>query len=219
MSLQKLARELDETARQTAAMVDGITSALEILAAESGNSDANRREAVAMIVSALQGQDRIEQRCQNMALAVRQFALLPATAPDSDYDEIWANLVLDELRTHAEEIVARAGMPPIYTDYVGVLLSNEVWREQLAAVPFERRLLLLPKCLRIEDKCPAPFDELGLLCKQCGLCTIQDLQAEAERLRTPQHRDALAAAVVSGIEAFARETRSDRSERTVNRGI
>jgi hypothetical protein len=33
-----------------------------------------------------------------MALAVRQFALLPPTAPDSDYDEIWASLVLDELR-------------------------------------------------------------------------------------------------------------------------
>ncbi len=91
-------------------------------------------------------------------------------------------LVLDELRTHAEKIVARAGMPARYTDYVGVLLNNEVWREQLATVPFERRLLLLPKCLRVEDRCPAPFDELGLLCKQCGLCSIQDLQSEAERL-------------------------------------
>ena len=67
-------------------------------------------------------------------------------------------------------------------DYVGVLLNNEVWRDQLATVPFERRLLLLPKCLRVEDNCPAPFDEFGLLCKQCGLCTIQDLQEEAERL-------------------------------------
>jgi geranylgeranyl pyrophosphate synthase len=91
-------------------------------------------------------------------------------------------LVLDELRLHAEKIVAQAGMPPVYTDYIGVLVNNEVWREQLASVPFERRLLLLPKCLRVEDRCPAPFDELGLLCKQCGLCTIQDLQAEAERL-------------------------------------
>jgi geranylgeranyl pyrophosphate synthase len=91
-------------------------------------------------------------------------------------------LVLDELRVHAEKIIARTGMPSIYTDYAGVLLNNEVWREQLAAVPYERRLLLLPKCLRVEDRCPAPFDELGLLCKQCGLCTIQDLQAEAERL-------------------------------------
>ena len=57
-----------------------------------------------------------------------------------------------------------------------------MWSEHLASVPFDRRLLLLPKCLRVEDKCPAPFDEFGLLCKQCGLCTIQDLQEEAERL-------------------------------------
>ena len=91
-------------------------------------------------------------------------------------------LVLDELRTHAEAVVALTGLEPIYTDYVGVILNNEVWSEQLATVPFDRRLLLLPKCLRVEDKCPAPFDEFGLLCKQCGLCTIQDLQEEAERL-------------------------------------
>jgi geranylgeranyl pyrophosphate synthase len=91
-------------------------------------------------------------------------------------------LVLDELRTHAQAVVALAGVDPVYTDYVGILLNNEVWTEQLATVPFDRRLLLLPKCLRVEDKCPAPFDEFGLLCKQCGLCTIQDLQEEAERL-------------------------------------
>ena len=98
MSLQKLARELDETARQSAAMVEGITLALEVLADKNLTFDHAKKEAVAMIVSALQGQDRIEQRCQNMALAVRQFALLPPTAPDSDYEEIWTNLVLDELR-------------------------------------------------------------------------------------------------------------------------
>lgn len=106
MSLQKLARELDETARQTAAMVDGITYALEVLADKNLSCETARRQAVAMIVSALQGQDRIEQRCQNMALAVRQFALLPPTAPDSVYDEIWANLVLDELRVPALSGVA-----------------------------------------------------------------------------------------------------------------
>ena len=91
-------------------------------------------------------------------------------------------LVLDELKTHAERVVDVAGLNRVYRDYVGVLLNNEVWREQLAAVPYDRRLLLLPKCLRVEDKCPAPFDEFGLLCKQCGLCTIQELQEEAERL-------------------------------------
>jgi geranylgeranyl pyrophosphate synthase len=91
-------------------------------------------------------------------------------------------LVLDELKVAADALVVRAGVDPIYRDYVGVLLNNEVWSEHLASVPFDRRLLLLPKCLRVEDKCPAPFDEFGLLCKQCGLCTIQDLQEEAERL-------------------------------------
>ena len=91
-------------------------------------------------------------------------------------------LVLDELRTHADAVVALGGIDPAYRDYAGILVNNEVWTEHLATVPFDRRLLLLPKCLRVEDKCPAPFDEFGLLCKQCGLCTIQDLQEEAERL-------------------------------------
>ena len=87
-----------------------------------------------------------------------------------------------DLKAHADRVVARLGCDPIFRDYVGVLVNNEAWREQLAGVPFERRLLLLPKCLRVEAKCPAPFDEFGLLCKQCGLCSIQDLTVEAERL-------------------------------------
>jgi geranylgeranyl diphosphate synthase type II len=91
-------------------------------------------------------------------------------------------LPADELKVHADRLVGELGCDPIHRDYVGVLLNNEMWREPLAGVPFERRLLLLPKCLRVESKCPAPFDEFGLLCKQCGLCSIQDLQAEAERL-------------------------------------
>jgi len=88
----------------------------------------------------------------------------------------------DQLKEQADKFIALHRIDPVYRDYCGVLLNNEMWREQLAAVPYERRLLLLPKCLRVENKCPAPFDEFGLLCKQCGLCSIQDLQLEAERL-------------------------------------
>jgi geranylgeranyl diphosphate synthase, type II len=91
-------------------------------------------------------------------------------------------LPLDQLKVHADRLMTMLKCDAIYRDYVGVLINNEIWREHLASVPFERRLLLLPKCLRVESKCPAPFDEFGLLCKQCGLCTIQDLQAEAEKL-------------------------------------
>src|SRR5579883_759300 len=88
----------------------------------------------------------------------------------------------DQLKEHAAQLLRELKCDAVYRDYIGVLLNNEMWREPLARVPFERRLLLLPKCLRVESKCPAPFDELGLLCKQCGLCSIQDLQLEAERL-------------------------------------
>lgn len=87
-----------------------------------------------------------------------------------------------QLKEHADRVVGMLKCDPVYRDYIGVLINNEMWRESLAAVPYERRLLLLPKCLRVENKCPAPFDEFGLLCKQCGLCSIQDLQTEAERL-------------------------------------
>jgi geranylgeranyl diphosphate synthase type II len=97
-------------------------------------------------------------------------------------DTVVPPLVVDELKRHADHVIAANGFNPAHRDYVGVLLNNEVWREQVASIPYERRLLLLPKCLRIESKCPAPFDEFGLLCKQCGLCSIQDLQNEAERL-------------------------------------
>jgi len=91
-------------------------------------------------------------------------------------------LPVEELKVHADRVIDILKCDAVYRDYVGVLLNNELWRETLATVPYERRLLLLPKCLRVESKCPAPFDEFGLLCKQCGLCSIQDLQTEAERL-------------------------------------
>jgi geranylgeranyl pyrophosphate synthase len=89
---------------------------------------------------------------------------------------------IDELRKHADEVIRISGCPEKYREYIAILVNNEAWREQLAGIPFERRLLMMPKCMRVENKCPAPFDEFGLLCKKCGLCSIQDLQEEAERL-------------------------------------
>ena len=89
---------------------------------------------------------------------------------------------LAQLKEHADRLIEMMNLDTIYRDYIGVLINNEMWREQLASVPYEKRLLLLPKCLRVEEKCPAPFDEFGLLCKTCGLCSIQDLHGEAEKL-------------------------------------
>jgi geranylgeranyl pyrophosphate synthase len=91
-------------------------------------------------------------------------------------------LTMDELREHTAAVLLEAGLDPIYKDYAAILVGNAAWRDAVARIPYDRRLLLIPKCLRVEDKCPAPFDEFGLLCKECGLCSIQDLTVEAERL-------------------------------------
>src|SRR5437764_2992352 len=69
-----------------------------------------------------------------------------------------------------------------YTGFALVALMNEFWREQVSAVPFHRRLLLLPHCLKNAEGCPADYDEFGLDCKKCGACSVADFKVRAEEL-------------------------------------
>ncbi|CAM2009384.1 polyprenyl synthetase family protein [Acanthopleuribacter pedis] len=89
---------------------------------------------------------------------------------------------IDDLKVHALELAEREAIPHDFLNFLAVLMNNQSWEETLAKIPFNRRLLLLPKCLRTEAVCPAPFDEFGLLCKQCGQCSLEDLQLEAEKM-------------------------------------
>lgn len=91
-------------------------------------------------------------------------------------------LSMEELQNHAAVVSRQVGENGDLTDFVTVLVGNAVWRETMAAVPYERRVLLLPQCLRRKDTCPAELDEIGLLCEECGGCAIGEIQAEAESL-------------------------------------
>ena len=112
-------------------------------------------------------------RRDSLLSAVRQYVRAVAPTPP---------LGLDELRTHCDRIIESTGADEQWRDWLAVLLSNEVWHDQLAGIPFNRRLLLLPQCMRNAEKCRGELDSVGLLCKACGACVICDLQAEAERL-------------------------------------
>lgn len=101
MGLHKLARELEETARQTAEMVDGITASLLTLGDTSIDCNAARSTAIRQIVVALQMQDRIEQRCRNMAEAALKMAKLQDSADENASQDVWTTLTLDELRDEA----------------------------------------------------------------------------------------------------------------------
>ena len=91
-------------------------------------------------------------------------------------------LTMGELDRHAEAVEAAAGVGAEFRKYLVVMLNNEVWRETLATVPYDRRLLLLPQCLRHLPDCKAKIDEYGLVCAGCGACVLPELQAEAEKL-------------------------------------
>lgn len=63
-----------------------------------------------------------------------------------------------------------------------VLIGSRSWRDQVRAVPYERRLLLLPHCMRNSRLCPAKCDRDGLLCESCGACELGNLKSRAEEL-------------------------------------
>jgi geranylgeranyl pyrophosphate synthase len=86
------------------------------------------------------------------------------------------------LQAMAEEMLRRLELPPSYLGFTMVAISNEFWREQVSAVDFKRRLLLLPHCLKNAEGCPADYDEFGLDCKKCGACSVADFKVKAEEL-------------------------------------
>ena len=89
-------------------------------------------------------------------------------------------------RDRLAEFGARAldllGLPLDFLGYAMVAVSNAFWREQYEAVPPDRRLLLLPKCLRDPVACRGSFDSVGLHCAGCGACDIGELTERAREL-------------------------------------
>ena len=109
-------------------------------------------------------------------------AVLGAVRAYSEATLLVPPMTLAELRIHAEKVVDTNALPDRYLDFVMIAVGNELWRDRVADVPYERRILLLPQCLRNPDTCPAGTDAVGLLCEECGRCSIGVLQSEAEAL-------------------------------------
>jgi geranylgeranyl pyrophosphate synthase len=63
-----------------------------------------------------------------------------------------------------------------------VVCGNEIWRPVVAAIPYNRRLLLIPQCLKSDNNCNAVIDQLGLICAGCKACQIDDILQKAESL-------------------------------------
>lgn len=92
--------------------------------------------------------------------------------------EIKLPLTKNRLKALAEAVVEDKQ----YMAWAMVLIGSRAWRDQIVAIPCERRLLLLPHCMKNIELCLAKYDRDGLLCEQCGACELGELKSLAESL-------------------------------------
>lgn len=88
----------------------------------------------------------------------------------------------NELEKHGRALLGQMALPEKYLGFAMVMVGNFFWKRQFLATPFERRMLLLPHCLKHAEGCPADYDEFGLDCERCGACSIADYKVKAEKL-------------------------------------
>jgi geranylgeranyl pyrophosphate synthase len=88
----------------------------------------------------------------------------------------------DELEAIARRTLDEAGLSEGFVGWTMVNIAGAFWESQVAAVPYERRLFLLPHCLKHAEGCPADYDDYGLDCRKCGACSIADFRAAAEEM-------------------------------------
>ena len=88
----------------------------------------------------------------------------------------------NELEHHGRTLLDQMGLPEKFLGFSMVMVGNFFWKQQFLAIPFNRRMLLLPHCLKHAEGCPAEYTQFGLDCERCGACSIADYKVKAEQL-------------------------------------
>ncbi len=66
-------------------------------------------------------------------------------------------------------------------DLIAIKLKNQAIYPTFRKVPFNKRAIFLPQCLR-SITCPAVLSPEGIKCRGCGACGISEARKEAEKL-------------------------------------
>lgn len=67
-------------------------------------------------------------------------------------------------------------------DQIYTFVKNKSYESDVFKVPFEKRALFLPQCLRNSKSCEAELTKKGYICKKCGNCSISEIVEYAEKL-------------------------------------
>lgn len=88
----------------------------------------------------------------------------------------------DQLEKHGHQLLKQMTLSENFLGFAMVQIGNFFWKQQFISIPYERRMLLLPHCLKHAEGCPADYDAFGLDCETCGACSIADYKVKAEKL-------------------------------------
>jgi len=91
-------------------------------------------------------------------------------------------LAKEEMEALGRNILVEMNQPESFVGWTMVMMATAFWQDQVASIPPERRLFLLPHCLKHAEGCPADYDQFGLDCKTCGACSIADFRTSAEEM-------------------------------------
>ncbi len=99
-----------------------------------------------------------------------------------DVNRIIPPVSYNRLSEIADSLIQKYDWDKSYKAFIMVCSGNAIWRPVVGSIPYNRRMLLLPQCLKNSSMCKGVQDELGLLCAECGNCNISGFLREAERL-------------------------------------
>ena len=73
-----------------------------------------------------------------------------------------------------EQVATKMGVEETELLRLYVETKNRSLIQSFASTPYNKRILLLPQCLRAKD-CPAELGKYGYECQQCGRCNISKI--------------------------------------------
>jgi geranylgeranyl pyrophosphate synthase len=94
----------------------------------------------------------------------------------------WPPVTWDQLTVFAEQLIGENEWDESNLGFVMLCCGNAIWRKIMETIPYQRRILLLPQCLKNSQLCQADMDNIGLLCNNCGNCSISEILHKAEDL-------------------------------------
>ena len=135
-------------------------------AASSGTSPRSKTAHLKLVPQTRVLREQIRTRCSQFV------AQLDKSSP----------LIQDEMERVSRAMLVELGLPAGYVGWTMVALASEFWRDQVAAVPVERRMFLLPHCLKHSHDCLPEQAADDPECTECGACSIADFRHCAEAL-------------------------------------